>query len=349
MKPIVAIESHIPEIPERLDEFFDVRRVAPEAIDASAVADADALIVRTRTRCDASLLEGSRVSFVATATIGTDHLDLPYLASRSIEAVSAPGCNAPAVAQYVYASLTRLFPEGLEGKTIGVVGVGHVGSIVARWGAQLSMRVLMCDPPRALVEGADKFVDLSTIASEADIVTFHVPHTTTGPHATHHLADGGFFASLGRRPIIINSARGPIVDTAALVDAYDNRQVGRLVIDCWEGEPSISRRLLDRATIATPHIAGYSLNGKLRATATVVNALCRHFGVDYRFEPTERDGRGDVLAGRPIPAGAAERVSAEAIMESYDPMVDTERLRNNPDAFERLRNTYQLRPEVISL
>lgn len=339
MKPKLIIESHVPCIPEELGRYFDIHRLAPAGFSQAAVADADAMIIRTRTRCDASLLDGSAVKFIATATIGTDHIDLPWCAAKGITVKSAPGCNAPGVAQYVFASLLRLFPEGLTGKTIGVVGVGHVGTIVADWGQQLGMRVLTCDPPRALCEPDFYHTPIDKLLPQSDIVTLHVPHTRDGLHATHHMADSHMFGSMRTGAVIINSARGSIVKTDDLIHAIENGIVGRAVIDCWEGEPAISQRLLQLASIATPHIAGYTLNGKIRATAMAVNALCTHFRVDYRMRPD-------------IPAGAAATVSAPAIAASYNPKTDTDTLlkaAGTPEFaahFEQLRNNYALRPEV---
>ncbi len=328
----LLIESHVPYVPDELSKYFDIERVDPAEITNDKVKDFDAMIVRTRTRCDASLLDNTRVSIVATATIGLDHFDLPYLASAGIEALNAPGCNAPAVAQYVFASLLKLYPS-LAGLTLGVVGVGNVGKIVADWGRQLGMNVLLCDPPRAEAEGSDQFSELSEIAGKADIITFHTPHTKSGKYPTHHLADEAFFNSLGRPAVIVNAARGPIVDTASLISAIKSGKVSRAVIDTWENEPDISAELLSLADIATPHIAGYSLNGKIRAAMMTVNAICRHFDIPYRFAPQ-------------IPAGAAERVTEAAIRASYDPAADTVALRVSPATFERQRDTYPLRDEV---
>lgn len=340
MKKII-IESHIPFVPDELREYFNIVRLKPEEINSRSVIDADGLIVRTRTRCDSSLLEGSKCNFVATATIGTDHFDLPYLASRGIEAVSAPGCNAPAVAQYVMASILSLYFNELDCKTIGIVGVGNVGSIVDDWAKQLGINVLLCDPLRAEIEGSDKFVSLEEIAEQSDIVTFHTPHTKEGPYPTHHLADESFFGLLKKKPLFINSARGPIVDTQALLTALHSGKVSRAIIDCWENEPFISKELLNEAPIATPHIAGYSLNGKIRATAMVINALCHHFGVYYRYKTD-------------IPAGAAKNITRAMVLNSYSPLKDTMplkstlRLEANEAAvrFEELRNNYRLREEV---
>lgn len=344
-KPRLIIESHVPCVPEQLGEYFDIERLAPEDFTPDAVADADAMIIRTRTRCDASLLAGSKVRFIATATIGTDHIDRQWCESHGITIASAPGCNAPAVAQYVLASLLALMPEGLVGRTIGVVGVGHVGSIVVDWAAQLGMKVLVNDPPRALREPDFQNVPLDRLLAESDVVTLHVPHTVGGDCPTHHLADAELFNAMKPGAVLINSARGPIVKTDDLVAALEQGRISRAVIDCWEGEPHISQRLLELASIATPHIAGYSKNGKIRATMMAVNALCEYFGIDYRMTAD-------------IPAGAAEHVTADAIRQSYNPLADTAALRAGlvsagstpiPDFsahFEKLRNTYHLRPEV---
>ena len=315
MKPKLIIESHVPNIPDELAQYFEIQRLAPDEFTPEAVADADAMIIRTRTRCNASLLSASKVRFIATATIGTDHIDLPWCAKQGITVASAPGCNAPAVAQYVMASLLALFPDGLENRTIAVVGVGHVGSIVADWAEQLGMRVLKCDPPRAAREPDFDSRPLDEILPLADIVTFHVPHTSAGDHATHHIADAKTFSRMRNGAVFINSARGPIVNTPDLIAAIESGEIAHAVIDCWEGEPNVSQRLLQLATIATPHIAGYSLNGKIRATSMAVNALCEAFGVDYRMKLS-------------IPTGAARQVTATAIATSYDPRIDTARLKN---------------------
>ncbi len=342
----VLIESHVPFAEGAFGNEAEVAVLAPDEFTRQRLAEekADVIIVRTRTRCDASLLEGTNVSLVATATIGTDHIDIPYCQSRGIEVVNAPGCNAPGVGQYVFAAVLRLLdgrkPEEL---TLGVVGVGHVGSIVADWGRQLGFRVLECDPPRALREPGYTSIPLREIAEKADIITLHTPHTKTGEHATHHLADEAFFNALRRKPIFVNAARGPVVDTPALLAAIDNGTVGAVVSDCWEGEPLISREQLAKSRYATPHIAGYSIEGKKRATQMTVNAILRHFGSDRRLDLG-------------IPEGAAAKVTAESILASYDPAVDTAALRrafadaaNDAEAakgFEFLRNNYPLRQEV---
>lgn len=326
----IVIEDHIPFIKGLLEPYADVTYLAPEAFTPEAVRDADALIVRTRTRCDNALLGDSRCSMVATATIGTDHIDLPWCAARNIEVANAAGCNAPAVAQYVFSSLMTLINRSLSQHTIGIVGVGHVGSIVERWARRMDMRVMLCDPPRRQREGGEQWSTLQDIAAKADIITFHTPLDDT----TRHIADDAFFASLRRNPIIINAARGPVVDNEALARAIGSGQVHHAVIDCWEGEPAINRRLLELCDIATPHIAGYSYEGKVRGTRMAVDAVCRHFGLP------------DIPMEQTVPAGAAERVRPTMLLPSYDPKVDTQQLKNNPEKFEELRNHYILRHEV---
>lgn len=331
----IIIEKNIPFATGLFEPYATVRYLAPADITANAMADADALITRTRTRCDESLLKGSKCSIIASATIGLDHIDTAYCRKHGIEVANAPGCNAPAVAQYVMSSILSIKGPDVTGLTIGIVGAGHVGSIVADWSAQLGMNVLKCDPPRAEAEGNAGFTTMEVIAEKANIITFHTPYTVSGPHPTHHLCDAEFIASLRQRPVIINSARGPVADTAALVEACDAGFASHVVVDCWEHEPDIDRRLLNAATIATPHIAGYSREGKIRATSMAAQAVAIHFGLPV---PTMSDC---------VPDGAARKVTAESILRSYDPATDTLSLKSAPEAFESLRNNYRLRHEVI--
>lgn len=333
MKRITVVaDSHIPYL-ESLNEIADLRLLPPTDITPAAVADADALLVRTRTRCNAELLEGSRVRFVGTATIGLDHIDQAWCSANGITTVNAPGCNAPAVAQYVFSSLMHIANRPLRQYTLGIVGVGHVGRIVEQWARSLEMRVLRCDPPRQRAEGGDDWATLDDLAREADIITFHTPLTTEGPDATHHLADERFFSSLRRAPIIINAARGAVADTAAWKEAISNGYVGASIIDCWEGEPNIDLELLDMADIATPHIAGYSEAGKKRASQMVIDALTDSFGL-----PRLDTG----LNVPPVPVSITPSVA----LNGYNPLVDTNMLRETPDDFENLRDHYNLRREL---
>lgn len=313
-----------------LEQFGTVKYLAPEEISAERVQKADALFIRTRNRCDAALLDGSQCRFIGTATIGTDHIDLPYCASRGITAVNAPGCNAPAVAQYVMASILAIANRPIEQYTIGIIGVGHVGSIVERWARRMGMEALVNDPPRQAAEGGDNWSTLDEIAERADIITVHTPLDAT----TRHLLDDAYISTFRRSPIVINAARGPIADTDALIRGIDSGKIHHLVIDCWENEPDISRELLHRATIATPHIAGYSLEGKIRAARMVLDEFSRTFSLPHIEMPQS------------APAGAASKVSPAAIAHSYHPEDDTARLKDAPETFETLRNTYALRHEV---
>ncbi len=305
----IIVESHIPFIQGKLEAAgHDVIYLAPEDIVSSTVRDADALIIRTRTRCDAALLDGSRIKKIATATIGTDHIDLDYCRNKGIDVFNAPGCNAPAVAQYVLASLSAL---NITSGTVGIVGVGHVGSIVNRWAPACGFSTVLNDPPLGLLNSV----------FDADVITFHVPFDAT----TRHMADAEFFAKCTRKPLIINASRGAVVDTLALLDAIRAGQVRGAVIDCWEGEPNINLELLEHAKIATPHIAGYSLEGKRRATAMALSAI-------------------DITIAETLDPVAVAPSFAE-IAASYNPLIDTAALKARPEAFEVLRNRYTYRPE----
>lgn len=330
------IEERIPFIKGVFEPLgIEVRYLAAEKIDSDAVRDADLLVTRTRTRCDSSLLEGSSVRMIATATIGTDHIDLPWCAANGITVANAPGCNAPGVAQYVMAAILRKYPDP-SGKRLGIVGVGHVGSIVARWAEGLGMRTILCDPPREEAEGSSTGISWASHADvlrEAEIITYHTPLTLSGAYPTHHLLDGEALELLGRKPMIINTCRGPVTETGALLAGLESRLISSVAMDCWENEPRISLPLLERAEVATPHIAGYTKGGKIRATAMAVAEIAKFFNLPAPTLPVELP--------RPVPA----TVSAGQIISSYDIDADTARLRKSPENFEELRNTYDFRAE----
>ncbi|MBR1687566.1 MAG: 4-phosphoerythronate dehydrogenase [Prevotella sp.] len=328
----IVVDDKIPYIRATIEELADEVVYRPGSdIGPDDVRDADALIVRTRTRCDERLLRGSRVQFVATATIGFDHIDADYMQRAGIEWMSCPGCNAGSVAQYVESVLLLLEQEKgitLGERTLGIVGCGHVGSRVRAVADRLGMRCLVCDPPL----GEADFVPMDTIEREADIITFHVPLTHSGPYATHHLADDAFFHRLSRVPIIINTSRGGVVDNAALLQAMDSGLVDEVVLDVWEGEPQLNRELLRRVFIGTPHIAGYSADGKVNADNMVIRGLCRHFGLDCPPEIVPPSLPADFhFTGHPL--------------ELYNPADDSQRLKSHPESFESLRGDYPLRRE----
>lgn len=333
----IIADRYIPFLQGRLDSMVDISYIDSEDFTPQRVRDADALLIRTRTRCNAALLKDSGVQFIATCTIGMDQFDLPWCHAAGIITANAPGCNAPGVAQYVWAALLR---AGMKpGKhRIGVVGYGNVGRIVAEWGEALGFEMLLNDPP--LLENEKipekihgRFVELDELLSDCDATTFHTPLTSGGKHPTYHLFSSDKVALLPRGGIIVNAARGSVTSTEALLKARAERDT-HLIIDTWEGEPQISLPLLDEATFATFHIAGYSLQGKQRATRMAVEALCRNFSLPL---PDMSD-----LAPAYIPGG---NITAEAILSSYDPNVDTDALREAPRQFERMRDHYSFRSE----
>lgn len=327
----IIVDDKIPYIREALDRLgADVEYIRGADIKPEDVADADALIVRTRTRCDRHLLEGSKVQFVATATIGIDHLDTEWLDSAGIHWVNCPGCNASSVGQYVETSLMRL--SLTSGVTVGIVGCGHVGSEVKKVCERMGLNVIVNDP---FVDDPS-YVSLDEIISKSDIITFHVPLTHKGEHPTYKMADRAFFDSLAtrERPLecIFNTSRGGIIDEQSLLDALDKGVIRHAVIDTWENEPDINRRLLERADIATPHIAGYSADGKVKADNMVLDALCRHFSLE---------SPGEIVP----PSLPPTYIYKGSALDLYDPLEDTARLRSNPDTFEEQRGNYPLRRE----
>ncbi len=328
----IVIDDKIPYIRDAVAAITDdAVYMDGSAIKADDVRDADAMIVRTRTRCDERLLGGSRVRFVGTATIGYDHLDTAWLDRAGICWTNCPGCNASSVAQYlrsVLILLARFHGVNLVGTTIGIVGCGHVGTLVCDVALSFGMRVLVCDPP----VGASGYVSLETIEREADIITFHVPLTRDGAYPTYHLADEAFFSRLVRRPFIINTSRGAVVDNGALLRAIDDGIVRQAIVDTWEREPHVDLRLLDRVYIGTPHIAGYSADGKANADNMVLDALCRFFGV-----------AAPVVLPPPLPSGF---VYTGDPLQLYNPLDDSRRLKAYPDKFEYLRGNYPLRRET---
>lgn len=337
----IIVEANIPYIKGILEPVATVEYLSADCIDKCAVHDVDALLVRTRTQCNDRLLAGSCCRFIGTATIGTDHIDKDYCKQNGISVHSAPGCNAPAVAQYVISSigywLSTQQNDGskkIQDITLGVVGVGNVGSIVARWAKSIGFKVLLNDPPRRRVSNCDEFVSLERIQNEADIITFHTPLTTSGVDKTYHLCDSDFINSLRCCQLIINSARGGIVDNGAMVDALKCGIIKDAIIDCWENEPCINRELLDGAFIATPHIAGYSAEGKMRATSMILQSLKDYFKLEIDVPVIATSALG------------ASFITMQSIMKSYNPLDDTRELKAHIENFENLRNTYDLRHEV---
>jgi erythronate-4-phosphate dehydrogenase len=338
----VVVDDHIPYIKEAIKTITDKVVYAPgDGFTPKLIRDADALIVRTRTICNRKLLEGSNVQFIATATIGYDHIDTRYCREANISWINAPGANANSVAEYIESALTLLLKNGETptGKLkIGIVGAGNVGTRVGEKAIAFGMSVLKNDPPRAAQEGNEHFVALKQIAEECDIISFHTPLIMEGEYKTYHLADDAFFRSLKKKPLIINTARGEVIDTRALLTAMDEGRISDAIIDVWENEPDIDRELLRRACIATPHIAGYSADGKGNATRMALEGLCKHFHIDARIE---------IKLPRPkITAKTRFDNRSDIILTAYDPRNDTKRLKEEPERFEEFRNNYPLRREA---
>lgn len=339
MKKLI-VDDAIPFLEGRLEKDFDIRIMPGAQIGREDLMDADGVLVRTRTRCDASTLEGTPVSFVATGTIGLDHIDTQYCDAHGIHWQNAPGCNAPAVAQYVWRALFEL---GFDPRkmTLGVVGKGHVGSIVAQWGRALGAKVIVSDPPRQKAGYTDEeYLPLEDLMEQADAVTFHTPLIKKPVmqdgilmEPTVHLADAATLGRLKNGAIVVNAARGGIVDERALM-ALKGEKGLKIAIDTWEGEPKINTDTLRGADIATFHIAGYSQQGKERATRAILEGLEKHFGVRMRC---------DDLCG---PYKEPAELTEAAIRESYDIMADDALMRREYEDFERLRDTYPLRTEL---
>lgn len=329
----VVVDDKIPYIRDAVAAIAD-EAVFKKGADISAddVRDADALIVRTRTRCDRQLLHGSKVRMVATATIGYDHIDTDYMREAGIRWVNCPGCNAGSVRQYVESVLMVLAQRcslPLDRRTtLGIVGCGHVGAKVRDMALDMGLNVIVSDPPKGIADG----VTMADMAERADVVTFHVPLTKTGEHATWHLADRQWMKSLKRQPIIINTSRGEVVDNDALLDAMNAGLVKQAVIDTWEHEPDINRTLLDRVIIGTPHIAGYSADGKANADNMVIDAICQFFSLE----------RPSLIMPPSLPD---DFVYDGSPLSLYNPLEDSERLKSRPDDFELLRGNYPLRRE----
>lgn len=331
----IIFDRNIPFISKPLSSIGEAIPMTGTEITNETVKDADAIIIRTRTRCDATLLKDSKCRFIGTATIGTDHIDLPYCASRGITVANAPGCNATAVAQWVLSAISTYLGDtrSLSDITLGVIGAGNVGSVLIRWAEGLGIKTIVNDPPlQRQSSGSYRFSSLSDIADKCDVITVHTPLTRTGDHPTYHLIDNSFISNLKRRPLILNAARGPVTDTLALINGLESGKISALGIDCWEGEPNINLQLLEQALIATPHIAGYSRQGKIRASQMVLDELSRHLRLDAPL-------RADAPSVAPVP----HRIIPE--MLNYDILEDTRILKSSPSLFESLRNNYHLREE----
>jgi erythronate-4-phosphate dehydrogenase len=352
---LIVADQNITEVKEAFGEFGEVRLVPGRAITPDDVAQADMLLVRSVTRVGAALLEGSPVRFVASATSGIDHIDVTWLRKRDIAFADAPGSNAESVAEYVVSAvLVRLAAQERvsDGLTAAIIGCGHVGSRVAEKLSTLGITCLLNDPPLKEKTGEARYVDLETVL-DADIVSLHVPLTDTGRHATRHLLDAERLNRLRPDVLLINTARGDVIDETALRERLEARPAMHAVIDCWHGEPNIDRKLLGRAVIATAHIAGYSYDGKLRATEMIHAAACRHFGHGAQWQTPADIQAGGYMVDTHVDEEALRR----AVLACYDVRADDALLRfaltmgpkHMAPYFDGLRRDYRRRREFKSL
>ncbi|MCX7987666.1 MAG: 4-phosphoerythronate dehydrogenase [Bacteroidales bacterium] len=346
----VIADKHIPFLKGLLEPYCKVEYLDPKEITRESISDADALIIRTRTRCNRELLEGTKVKFIATATIGYDHIDTEYCQKNGITWTNAPGCNSGSVMQYVAASLIMLqqkFGFRFSDMTIGVVGYGNVGKKVVQLAENLGMRVLINDPPLAR-QGLCGLISLNLLLKESDIVTVHTPLNRDGIDKTYHLFDKEIFQTMRPKTFFINTSRGEVVETQALNAMIDSGHIAAAVIDVWENEPEINQELLSKAFIATPHIAGYSTDGKANATIMSIMAL-NHF---YNL------GIKEVKLQLPVPENNTislefennnfEKVVGKAILHTYPIQRDHSQLTKEPHNFELFREKYPLRREFMA-
>lgn len=342
----IVADCDIPYLKGVLEPYAHVEYLKGADISPENIRDADALIIRTRTVCNRQMLERSKVRFIGTATIGTDHIDIPYCRQAGITVCSAAGCNARGVLQWVSAVLSRICDKYAfkpAHTTLGIIGVGNVGKIVAEYARMWGFEVLCNDPLRQNAEKlteADGFVDKEKLLGRSDIVSLHTPLTKTGPYATFHMIDSHAIKKMKNGAILLNCARGGIADEVALRLAMENGKLQGAAIDTWEREPNIDLRLLELCDISTPHIAGYSIQGKAAGTSMTVKALARFFGLPL----TEWYPAG-------IQRSAPQKITWQYLHENMNRYFDIETqsrdLKNHPEKFEEMRNKYEYRTEFF--
>lgn len=352
----ILVDENVPFGREAFSTLGAVRTAPGRVIDNAMLADVDALVVRSVTQVNAELLSGTPVRFAGTCTIGEDHIDKAWLAEQGIAFSSAPGCNANSVGQYIVSALVTLAEKHgftLEGRKLGIVGVGNVGSRVLEKAAALGMQCVLNDPPLAEKTGDDQYRPIDEIF-DCDIVTLHVPLEHDGPHPTWHLADAAFIARMRDGAILLNSSRGPVADNAAMEAALASGKLAGAVLDVWEGEPEIGLDLLRQADIGTPHIAGYSFDGKVNGTRQVYEALCAALGKPPAWDPTP------LLPAPEVPEltfdAPSNSIIPRAVKAVYDIMRDDDGLRalfaaapgERVALFDRLRKNYPRRREFFN-
>jgi erythronate-4-phosphate dehydrogenase len=348
----IIADNKIPFLKGVLEPYAEVVYLPGRQITNKVLKDADALLIRTRTKCTDTLLKGTKVRFIGTATIGFDHIDTQFCEKNKIFWTNAPGCNSSSVQQYMAAAMLKIAAEfrlTLKGKTIGIVGVGNVGSKVEKLAHVLGMNVLLNDPPRARNEGRKNFVDLGTILYKSDIVTLHVPLNVVGEDCTWRLFDEKCFRKMRKGTWLINTSRGEVIESNALKCALESGKLAGAVIDVWENEPDIDLELMSGTFLATPHIAGYSIDGKANGTSIVVNSLCKYFSLPLRnWYPAEvPDPEKPVIQVSGIGKND-EEILREAVFHTYNIDEDNINLRFAPADFEKQRGDYRIRREFTA-
>ncbi len=325
----IVADRTIPFVTEAFSALGEVKTLPTSAITNSAVREADILVIRNETTVDENLLAGSRVQFVASATAGSDHFDAEYLRASGIGWANAAGCNAESVKEYVVAALLAFAVDQdilLRGKTLGVIGVGHIGGRVVEAALALDMTVLQNDPPLARTTGDPKYLPLEQVLA-ADFITLHTPLTRTGPDATYHLFDEACFKGVKPGAVLINASRGAVVETSALKHALRHGPLSAALIDVWENEPEIDPELLSHVALGTAHVAGYSMEGKLRAVQLARQAVCRHLGIADDWNARKLLDAPDEPEIRVEAQGLEEHLLHACVRQAYDIQLDVRLLQ----------------------
>lgn len=345
----IIADDKIPFLKGVLEPYADIKYFPGNMITREMLKDADALIIRTRTKCTPQLLRDTSLQFIGTATIGFDHIDTQFCDKQNIHWTNAPGCNSSSVQQYVAAALLKIssdFSFNLKNKSLGIVGVGNVGSKVEKFARIMGMNILLCDPPRARNEGDANFTNLDNLLRDSDIVTVHVPLNLIGEDNTYHLFNETTFSKMKKGAWFFNSSRGEITETSALKNMLKSGILKGAVIDVWENEPDIDTELMAEVFIATPHIAGYSTDGKANGTAMVVNSLSRFFNLPLEnWYPNDVPSPSNIDIIIDAKDKSDEEIVREAVFQTYYIEEDDKKLRLSPADFEKQRGNYRLRRE----
>ncbi len=343
----IVADEKIPFLKGVLEPYARVHYLPGQAISRKELTDADALVIRTRTHCNEALLQGSALKFIATATIGFDHIDQASCRKQGIAWANAPGCNSSSVMQYMGSVLAHLALEtgtDLQQQVLGIIGVGHVGSKVDRLARILGIKTLLYDPPRAREEGPSGFCELEDIFREATLLSFHVPLNREGQDKTWHMGNRAFFNRMQHPFTLVNTSRGEVIESAAIREGLESGRIVHAILDVWEKEPDADPWLLQKALLATPHIAGYSTEGKANGTSMAVQALANFFGLplkDWYPSSLPPPARPGIL----IQGSSVNEVLYHILLSSYPVAEDSLRLKADPARFEQFRGEYPVRRE----